>query len=471
MQNKKMRWAGADLGPLAYESSLSVIWRVSWRNAVGGAKLKKILDGKTVQLFGNSFLRPHWLVDNKLAKQLGWEFPSPEESLALETFELIESYFFCQELRICSLCLEYGYHSFWHQFQLLHTCPLHDCVLRNSCSTCGSLLPEYRFSKELTDTAYKCTHCKGNISGAETSLAGHLEFREFVNNIHEAFSPLSKWCQTTATKANSIRGILQERNFSTTQLALWCQPAHFFQNIVMSETTDSCRFGSPSRQPITVLSWRIRMQNVSAYRNYPSHYLNALRRKRTRSVYLTTIYMVRKWLLTRFGDDRGPCSRVFEPENHVVRVDEWPSELLAYHLIRYVFESQYQHSLLQWPKVIGLQFDFRSTATLYTYQHREPRQAWRAIFLGVFAGLFWTIERARKSGFLSLRNLTVQLDASVAKTLFLQGDLSLCGEVFFPTVPGMPLGFSFNKNRQFEKGIVHQDLQNSESEADFSWPL
>lgn len=79
------------------------------------------------------------------------------------------------------------------------------------------------------------------------------------------------------------------------------------------------------------------------------------------------------------------------------------------------FESGYEHSLFHWPQVVGLQFDFRSVTNLYTYQGREPRQAWRAIFVGVHACLYWTTERARKMGTLSLRSLPLRLDSMVAK--------------------------------------------------------
>lgn len=49
----------------------------------------------------------------------------------------LENVYFRTKLYFCLSCLNDGHHSIFHQFKLLHHCPIHNEILHNSCPNCG----------------------------------------------------------------------------------------------------------------------------------------------------------------------------------------------------------------------------------------------------------------------------------------------------------------------------------------------
>lgn len=439
MNNIAPRWTGMDLVPLPHESSVSVLLRFGWRNALDATILKNNLDGRKINKKGQSFLVLKWLERNNFSLTAGWNVPSPDEMFALKSFEGVSDIFLSPILRICPVCIECGYHSYWYQVLDLQVCPLHNCKLMDECLSCGKLLSDYRFCKELFSRPYLCANCKKPISGAPLSLECHLDFRINSQLIETRFEPIANWLLRSEQPRAIVRN-LKKQYGSLTRFAHWCEPVTFAREILSTLNTDKYFEIKSENNFVTALSWKVRMCTT---RTTPlrKRYTGIARRRLTKSVYFATLCMLKNWIIhdPQFGFDS--IDRILEiDQNGNVDISAWRSELLAVHLMRAILESYNPVSLRETPIVVAFRFDHISEASLYTFEGREPRLAWRAIFLGYFAILYWTINRAKQQGHvLELRKLRTSIDTSVAKVLFVEPENVLGGVVLFPTIPGMPL--------------------------------
>lgn len=134
-----------DLCPLPHESILSSLWRFAWRNSFSGSHLLRYC--KKAPSFPMSLSASfESLSIERFAFASAWKFEKPERlcNLADETW-------WHQIFRYCPLCLEQGYHSYWHQSQYLDTCPLDGARLEAACHDCGKRLPKYGLYRPLLD--------------------------------------------------------------------------------------------------------------------------------------------------------------------------------------------------------------------------------------------------------------------------------------------------------------------------------
>lgn len=163
------RLSGLDLTPLPFESSLSILWRLAWRNALSTKLLNRLL-GKTQAYSARDGLFGRKWIDSKvLLAATGWEVPSTQEQEFCRTLGFCKDAWAASHVRYCPMCLGEGYHSFWHQFSGVDVCPVHHVLLSTTCSQCGSRTPILAFCKELFDRAYLCPQCHTPISGQPLS--------------------------------------------------------------------------------------------------------------------------------------------------------------------------------------------------------------------------------------------------------------------------------------------------------------
>jgi hypothetical protein len=87
---------------------------------------------------------------------------------------------FHSNLVFCENCLDFGYHSFLHQFRLIHKCPFHSSELQTACPHCFSSLPY-----ELPDHTFE----HGFICGCGNSLVPSMDLNQ----------TLSKWSSELPT--------------------------------------------------------------------------------------------------------------------------------------------------------------------------------------------------------------------------------------------------------------------------------
>jgi len=427
-------WNGSHLGPLAHESSLSVFWRFAWRNALDANTMQSIVTKSGFDLYGNSLLSFSWLQ----AHLLPGRSPLRREVRALQILSKVENVFFSKNLRICPLCLECGYHSFWHQLKDLIWCPLHNCGMLRDCVSCGAPLGVYGFTKASMQWRYRCEQCGESMCGADVTLEKHMDFRDSVQNIESVFGPLSDYLERSAVQIEVLRKIgashLQLKRYEA-----WCVPERFYRTIAFSNIPlrPICLGRAP--EALTSISWCITMREGWGTLSENGRKISLMRRRRAGGAYISTVHLLRKWLLASLSGDSPLRQKKIDRSKQQIDVRDWSDELLAYHLMRCVFEPTYRESISEQFSVKGLQQRFFADPQFNTVDGREPRQAWRSLFLGLFAILFWMIRRSRKSGVLTLDNLRASVLDMVPMCESSNMENQLRGTVFFPTIPNLPL--------------------------------
>lgn len=176
------RWAGADLGPLPFESAISVFWRFCWRNVLGSGQTREpFLCEVVLRKLGTADLC-------RFSDQTGWNAIEVSQGSAKLRDILFEN-----RLRICPVCLESAYHSVWHQFRGLHVCPIHSCQLRPACAFCGAgtlMINDYfRYNAQWM----RCYFCGQYLAGAAPDLNAHLELRDQSSTLAIHFGTLEQW--------------------------------------------------------------------------------------------------------------------------------------------------------------------------------------------------------------------------------------------------------------------------------------
>lgn len=183
---------GKDLIPLPHESSVSCMLRVSWHNELQGSLLHRLFSGRTGGYLENP-LYFGWISRSVVAANLGWVLPTDVEILIHKQFRFCANLLFSERLRICPICMECGYHSYWHQLLALEVCPVHGCEIASVCQSCGGLLPNYGFNGELFDHPYICRTCHFPYSGAPLQNFPGEDFDEHRSQLKVAFSDLEAW--------------------------------------------------------------------------------------------------------------------------------------------------------------------------------------------------------------------------------------------------------------------------------------
>jgi hypothetical protein len=466
--------AGRDLAPLPFESFASVVMRIAWRNLLRPRDIQRLISGRQISTNSDSFLLPKWMNSNNLLAQLGWNVPVSGELALLHDFRGLTHRFFSRQLKICPVCFGAGYHSYWHQVEQLAMCPIHHCQLTTQCVSCDASFGNYsyRFNAAVMSLRYKCSSCGLDVAGVAVSIESHLDLRHELAHSGEAFNELANWVANSKSILICLRQIEEERSPGSERFSAWCQPQKFIEGLLIKGGRRRSNLLSTLTGEITALSWKIKMQDSQNNWHMMPRHANTRRRHRACAVYSATLRILQIWIVEFLG--RGNPILIIDPTdgaNDTIEVDQWPSSFLAYHLMRTALESSIcRQSILEPLSVTGFKFDFRLSDSLYTYQGREPRLAWRAIFLGIFASLYWTVERSRKDGKLELKSIRVSIETTVAKVLFVDAAHYICGVVFFPTIPGLPLD-PYRSGTRLGVDPVHLPCEAPDTYPEgFSWP-
>lgn len=445
------RWNSLDLIPFPHESAFSILMRFAWRNAMRTASLYKMVTGKKYvgsSYFGTSesFYDLKLLINNKFFAETGWDIcPQGFQDLCHATAKITYA-FFSVILRVCPLCFGYGYHAIWHQLNSLKVCPLHGCQIIDYCSSCGHKLCTYSFSKEFFEDPYMCANCKGPIAGVEIRLEDHLDSQRYMSYFDEEFAAYATWARNARRGLASLRKIHSDY-FGIHEYWKWLRVDVFMlqaANILVPLPN----YSSEERRGITVIAWRQKMQSLSWDSN--AHIADWKRRhKMTRTVYVATLNLLQKWIMQRLVDKKRFHSTLDFFEDRKINLDDWDSAHLAYILIRTFYENADNVTLLEVIAPVGLYFDWQSEFRLNSFQGREPRNGWRALFIGIFAFLYWTIEDKKRSRVLDLRKVRVNLNAVVPTYFIVESENVFCGGMLFPEIPGLPL-MPFRQDKSLE---------------------
>lgn len=191
------RGLNQDLSPLPHESILSSLWRFAWRNSLNGQQLLRHCSQRAVF---SSALRPLFeeICLDRFALASGWKLGEAELMCGLD-----DPISWSSQLRYCPVCLEHGYHSYWHQSLHIATCPLDGTPLETTCHYCRNQLPEYGLNRPLLERSYVCPRCHKPIAGVWPSIELRLSFHDRDRELSQVFSPLDHWwgqCRDTRAR-------------------------------------------------------------------------------------------------------------------------------------------------------------------------------------------------------------------------------------------------------------------------------
>lgn len=430
-----LRLSGIDLTPLPYESSLGVLLRLCWRNAIDGNILAELLGLKKIYPT-QTFSKVGWLKTNLLSLGPDWSIPRQDEAQVLETFGELASTFFSRTFRVCPICIGAAYHSYWHQFVLIETCPIHAVPLTANCIECGESLPPYSFNKPLFKRPYQCHHCKHPIVGDRISIGKHLNLRSDLDLLTKSMESLYNMFEL---RRETIAFLNELQPFYGGAITNIGDPldTHALVKEVFLNTVDRPGLGLVSkRSEMTVLSWSIHVASCGSSRgNFPRAF-KPVNERLASAVYRSTIRYLRDWII-RSAVSGTNCTNEVEFEDGKMCLEGASSHFLAYHLTRMAFEDYQCEPIDSKLRFFDLRFDVIPSS--HSHGGRQPRLSWRAIFFSVYASMFWRVEHSRKEGpLLNLREIRTRMDPAVTKAVFRQQENSLSGYVVFPTVPGMP---------------------------------
>ncbi|TCK90851.1 hypothetical protein B0G74_4663 [Paraburkholderia sp. BL9I2N2] len=251
-ENKRWtRWAGGDLGPLPHESSLTVFWRFCWRNT---------LDEREVsEHFGASGQAIDWA---QFKRVTGWRCPETIE-LRLQRLPSREL-LFDTHMRYCPICLECAYHSVWHQFRALRSCPLHDVPLRSECCYCGHATAPLSEHLNCRAKPFCCKSCSQYLAGAEPDLDLHLDLLDQAPAICARMDGLERWVTQNHELLALVRGLLRPVFQRAEKQTAFDRLLYRF----IDQMAPSRDFALSDGQPVGVLIWQIVPYRASVERHF-----------------------------------------------------------------------------------------------------------------------------------------------------------------------------------------------------------
>jgi hypothetical protein len=430
------RWAGTDLCPLPHESVVSTLWRFCWRNMLDAKQLKEICSGRKVFPARGFPEDPSCIDSRRFFAEMRWNLPSAEERAfwresAFGSYIWMSAFF-----KYCPLCLEHGYHSYWHQLKQLESCPIHEIQLSQRCQACNRHVAVYRLSKELFQIPYCCTWCHQPISGVRPTLDGHMDFRESEKAVEGAFMPLVEWWNKNSKNRSYARAFSARGRYAR-DIVTWCDHDEFLRSIASLEECSLNYIRRPQYGRITKLAWRIKMQDTGVKYWWISRIDTGKLMCIARCVYRCTLHLLEKRILAEEGlseDDYLLHKRRVFGVNKVPLHGCRP-ELLALCLMRSSFEMEWGF----WQD--GRFADLRSIPdfNFETYQSRVPRIAFRALFLAIYAAWYFEVKRLMSIGTLYCGNFVDGVTGCPSIFSNFSGSSEIVnqwrlGEVAFPAV-------------------------------------
>ena len=397
MIQSTIRWSGHDLMPLAYESIVSCLLRLSWRNALDERALKRHVSSQKNRfvLDLQSLLKQTcWYLDEDRVRRFDSELRYGRGSWLIDRF------------RYCPICLECAYHSDLHQCVALTICPLHMVSLSVQCHCCGRPTASYEVSKELFRRPYYCHECLRPISGAAPSLDAHLDLRADASILERALGPYEAWWQEMEKQRKRVHCLRPQRCLGLQ--AKWCNSPDFLRGVAC-KGRQAPEYVFPSRyaeNEIVVLAWRYRVSLGDCASFFNKNNTWYARVGTAMAVYRCTLRMLGRWLARRHGWTEAQFFDQLHADRGA-RVSAYPVDLLAFLFLRWQLERRFMDfpDFEMWP-IARAQLDDQPSIAMHSFCGRTPRLAWRAIFLAIYASWHGRITSGKYHDLASLRNKT-----------------------------------------------------------------
>ena len=289
MRDSERGWTGSSWSVLPFESSFSVCTRFAWLNALDRAQLDRLGVLSRVKR-ARTFLAHETSMASNLQRVLQRPLPLPIEQALFESnaIGLLGSLFSCS-LRICPLCLEAGYHAFWHQCRPLVLCPIHGVVLMEQCMTCAKPLPSFG-DAALYVRPYACNACGHPYCGADFTIDAYLDFRPHADLLAERFAEIARWFEQLDGSLNwaFFRDEESERYWA----ARW-RLAYDFCGSIVPPPADCPRV---EHRGIVMRHW-VNAPARGAY--HAQGFINRRESDRVQQIYRSTLRLLKAWLHNR----------------------------------------------------------------------------------------------------------------------------------------------------------------------------
>lgn len=371
---------------LPSESLFSILTIIGWQYALPAHELFRLVSSKKSFSRAFGFLKKDWIDDSKIYTNFGIESNKSGEFNTLASMQECSKYWFSQQLRICPVCLESGYHSYWFQLNDLICCPIHGCLLHSQCNSCGVLLPSYSFSKELFRDPFFCSSCGGPISGAAPNFVEIEEFRSHRADIEFRFSEFEKWSKGFGDMScfhKFARISCNNSLFWISNDYLNRQVGRYYHPVPASVIVQS------SGLCFDLVCWRVQMLDIQGYNNSGS-----VNYDRYNNVWRVFMRRIRYWIFGGMGSARlGELYRKYQIiDRDAVDLSNW---------------NVLEFSLMLFRDMLGIWWTNTKRETTDTalarfpngvslWKKRLPRVGLLYLLLANFSGLVVMIDRLSK---------------------------------------------------------------------------
>ncbi|MEM5345059.1 hypothetical protein [Paraburkholderia azotifigens] len=252
--DRLIQWAGTDLGPLPHESALTIFWRFCWRN---------VLDPNDIRdFFGEGGKAIDW---DEFRRTTGWRCPEVVE-LRIEGVPSRQM-LFDNHLRYCPICLECGYHSVWHQFLPLRTCPMHGAPLMSQCFSCGVRCEQVSEYLNSRTAPFCCKSCGGYLADAEPNLELFLDLLDQSRAICERLDRYERWVTENHELLDFVKWLLIPKDWSPERQGAF----HHLVYRLVDQLAPSQDFALSDGRPVGIYIWQIRPYRSSIMRRSEFH--------------------------------------------------------------------------------------------------------------------------------------------------------------------------------------------------------
>lgn len=423
-------WRGTQFGALPYESTFSVVLRFCWINRLSSAGLREVCLRKRNARKSPLWFAP-WFDSDSFSTSTGIQVPSKDECTF---YTRVPKALISERLRICPLCSEVGFHSFWFQLIALRTCPIHHCKLTDECQSCGVRLPSLWIRTSMAGHFLKCLTCGRYFAGARFDLASHFDLQVDQHKILTAFEAMRRWITVRTSGLYLFRKALLSRGQLKLDFNWWGESDSFTRSICLLSSSMPAGFSAEGCLPLTILTWRFpSKQAVISSRPDGWH---QKRQDKLNGIYRATLRMLAHWA---YGERAEPrCEAVNRLlTDGVVSLRHWDTKKLAFWLLRDFFEGSL--AIERKEKISDARL--RREVLLPELTHRDliPRRSVKGVLLATYSVLFFRIEKLRASAIATDRDLRY-FDLSVLAPLAgnRRNGVSTVG-IVFPKVEGLPL--------------------------------
>ncbi len=382
-----------DLCPLPHESILSSLWRFAWRNALSGSRLLQYCKQRPT-FSTSSFPSFDQISLVQFESATNWKL-----EIAERTCRLADATWWEGNFRYCPLCLEHGYHSYWHQSLYIETCPIDGARLLTTCEHCGMRLPQYGICRSLLDRPYVCAHCYNPISGVWPTVESRLSIQCCADKFSQALSGLYDWW----IESGSVRRALLNHLPSSDRkdVSHYTFPYRsFMRQWVLDHNEAANPFPVTARRTprLIILRWAVRLNVEPGWQVKLAQRVSWDGRYRTRmlGIYRATLRRLERLIYARraFTDEdyrRYLVATGSESQSFPNAAD---LPLLALCAMRRNLERYLSLNPSRPPNSLR----DPSSTEISAFWHRA-RVCWRIAFIGMYVDMYWSLVSTRAEVF------------------------------------------------------------------------